>query len=256
MLSTVKALKRYRLDSLDGEIGRAKEFYFDDLYWTIRYLVADTGYWLPGRKVLISPYALVAINRDIFDPTIKIDLTKKQIEDSPSLSAHLPVSRQYERDYSRYFGWPLYWNGPHVWGSHSRVLCEREKPAKTGQAGAEWDAHLRSTDEVTGYHIQALDGEIGRVGDFIIEDGTWTIRYLVVSTHNWRPGKEVLLSPQWIERVSWSEAKVFVNLSRDTIKESPGYDAEAMLTREYEADLYRHYLRKGYWIDEVADLKK
>jgi hypothetical protein len=100
-------LKGYKLHSLDGEIGKVKEFYFDDHHWTIRYLVADTGNWLTGRQVLISPYALVAVNKE--EQYITIDLTKKQIEDSPSLNSDKPVSRQFEETYYGYYGWPMYW---------------------------------------------------------------------------------------------------------------------------------------------------
>ena len=117
MLYTAKTLKGYKLDSLDGEIGKVKEFYFDDRHWTIRYLVADTGNWLPGRQVLISPYALVAVNKS--EEHISVDLTKKQIEDSPSLNSDKPVSRQFEENYYGYYGWPTYWSGPYIMGSLS-----------------------------------------------------------------------------------------------------------------------------------------
>jgi len=252
MLSTAKSLKGYRLDSLDGEIGKVKEFYFDDRYWAIRYLVASTGYWLPGRQVLISPHALVVIERNIYNLTIKIDLTKKQIENSPSLNSDQPVSRQFEDSYSGYYGYPAYWSGAFMWGAYPYPMRDREQWKTPPQKEKEWDAHLRSTHAVTGYHIQALDGEIGHVEDFIIDDETWAIRYLLVGTKNWWPGKKVLVSPQWIERVSWDERKVFVNLGRETIKESPEFTEESLLTRDYEIGLFGHYNRKGYWADELA----
>ena len=125
MLSKAKTLKGYKLDSLDGEIGKVKQFYFDDQYWTIRYLVADTGNWLTGRQVLISPYALVAVNKE--KQHILIDLTKKQIEDSPSLNSDKPVSQQYESAYYGYYGWPMYWNGPYMWGYYPNIVRDHEK---------------------------------------------------------------------------------------------------------------------------------
>ena len=252
MLSTAKTLKGYRLDSLDGEIGKVEEFYFDDRHWTIRYLVATTGYWLPGRQVLISPHALGAIGRDIYDAKISIDLTKKQIENSPSLDTHKPVSRQFEDDYYGYYGWPTYWSGSNAWGDYPYIQRYRNKWGEFSKAGKGWDRHLRSTTAVAGYHLQALDGEIGHIEDFVIDDETWAIRYLIVGTKNWWPGKKVLVSPQWIERVSWAESEVFINLSRDTIKESPEYTEESLLSRDYEIGLHHHYNRKGYWIDELA----
>ena len=121
MLNKANALKGYKLDSIDGEIGKVKEFYFDDRYWTIRYLVADTGNWLTGRQVLISPYALDDVNKE--EQEIGVDLTKKQIEDSPSLDSDKPVSRQFEKAYYGYYGWPMYWGGPYMWGSSSLHRC-------------------------------------------------------------------------------------------------------------------------------------
>ncbi|MCX5824170.1 MAG: PRC-barrel domain-containing protein, partial [Deltaproteobacteria bacterium] len=250
MLNKAKTLKGYKLDSRDGEIGTVKEFYFDDHHWTIRYLVADTGTWLMGRQVLISPYALVAVNKE--EQHITVDLTKKQIEDSPSLNSDKPVSRQFEETYYGYYGWPMYWSGPYMWGYYPTIVRDREKWRKSNQGGKAWDPHLRSTDDVSGHNIQASDGEIGHVEDFIVDDETWAIRYLIVDTRNWWPGKKVLLSPQWIERVSWSESKVFVNLLRETIKQSPEYTEESPLTRDYETKLHRHYNRQEYWDDEPA----
>jgi len=253
MLSKAGTLKGFKLDSLDGEIGKVKEFYFDDRHWTIRYLVADTGNWLTGRQVLISPYALVAVNNGA--QNIAINLTKKQIEDSPSLNTHKPVSHQFEQAYYGHFGWPTYWGGPARWGYKPYLVRDPEKWRKSTPDAKAWDRHLRSTYSVSGHHLQALDGEIGHVEDFVIDDETWAIRYLIVDTRNWWPGKKVLVSPQWIENVSWGERKVFVNLSRETIKESPEYSEESLLTREYETALYKHYDRKGYWIDEVAAME-
>jgi hypothetical protein len=92
----------------------------------------------------------------------------------------------------------------------------------------EWDRHLRSTNEVTGYNLLALDGEIGHVDDFIVDDETWAIRYLVVATRNWWPGKKVLISPKWIENVSWEEREVAIGLSRDAIKAAPEYTDESI----------------------------
>ena len=252
MLNKAKTLTGYKLESLDGEIGKVKEFYFDDQHWAIRYLVADTGNWLTGRQVLISPHALLAVSER--EEHITIDLTKKQIEDSPSLNSDKPVSRQFEETYYGYYGWPAYWGGPYMWGSLSYPLIARDgkKWKESTQNGKTWDPHLRSTHDVSGHNVQATDGEIGHVDDFIIDDETWAIRYLIIDTRNWWPGKKVLVSPLWIERVSWSESKVFVNLSRETIKQSPEYTEESLLTRDYETRLHGHYNRKGYWVDEPA----
>jgi uncharacterized protein YrrD len=250
MLCKAKTLKGYTLNRLDGEIGKVKEFYFDDQHWTIRYLVADTGNWLTDRQVLISPYAMVAVNKE--EQNIEINLTKKQIEDSPALDSDKPVSRQFEDAYYGFYGWPMYWGGPNMWGAYPFIVHDSEKWIEADRIEKTWDPYLRSTHDVTGHRIQAADGEIGHVEDFIIDDETWAIRYLVIDTRNWWPGKKALISPKWIERVSWLESKVFVNLPCETIKQSPEYTEESLLTRDYEASLHRHYNRQGYWVDEPA----
>ncbi len=226
------------------------------------------------RLVLISPYALDPANEA--EQVLPVDLTKKQIEESPSLNSDQPVSRQYETQYCSYYGWPNYWSGPHIWGESGYPDRQRGGVCRPGDMASRplgssmphgkkttangtpvhrevvGDPHLRSTEHVTGHHIQALDGEIGHVADFIIDDETWAIRYLVIDTKNWWAGKRVLISPQWIERVSWGEMKVFVNLSREIIKESPEYTAKSLVTRDYEIELHKHYAREGYWADELV----
>jgi sporulation protein YlmC with PRC-barrel domain len=129
-------------------------------------------------------------------------------------------------------------------------MHDPQKWGLSNQGGKVWDVHLRSTQHVSGYHIQATDGEIGHVEDFIIDDESWAIRYLVIDTHNWLPGKKVLVSPKWIESVSWSQSKIFVNLTREKIKQSPAFTDKSLLTRDYEAKLYQHYNCPEYWVED------
>ncbi len=255
MLIQAKTIKGYKLNSLDGEIGTVNEFYFDDHYWAIRYLVANTGNWLTGRQVLISPYALLAVNGE--EHHISIDLTRKQIEESPLLNSDKPVSRQFEETFYGYYGWPVYYDGLYMWGANPDIVRDRARDqekieALTRAEKEAWDPHLRSTHDVSGHHIQAPDGEIGHVHDFIIDDETWAIRYLVIDTLNWWPGKKILLSPLWIDRISWDESKVFVNLHRESIKQAPEYLEESLLTRDYETRLHGHYNRREYWLEEAV----
>jgi hypothetical protein len=249
MLIKVKTLNGYNINGLDGEIGKVKEFYFDDKHWAIRYLVADTGTWLADRQVLISPYALGSVNQEF--QNIAIHLTKKQIEDSPPLDSDKPVSRQFEDEYYGYYGWPSYSRGPYMWGASHEIVRENKKWRVLLEGEKPWDPNLRSTKDVSGHHIQASDGEIGHVDDFIVDDDVWAIRYLVIDTKNWWHGKTVLISPRWIERISWEESKVFISLPRETIKQAPEYTEKSLLTREYETRLHRHYNRQEYWVDNI-----
>jgi hypothetical protein len=250
MLIKAKALKGYSLRCLDGDIGSASEFYFDDRYWAVRYLVANTGTWLSGRKVLISPYSLDGVNTA--EQKVFVLLNRKQIEESPSIDMDEPVSRQYEALYNGYYGYPEYWGGQSMWGGSPYIDLDRSRWGSAASTAKVWDHHLRSTHEVSGYHLNALDGEIGHVDDFIIDDETWAIRYLVVATRNWWPEKKVLIAPKWIGNVSWDEREVAIGLSRETIKAAPEYTDESLLTRDYETGLYGYYNCEGYWVDEPA----
>jgi uncharacterized protein YrrD len=253
MLIKAKELKGYKLNGLDGEVGKVKEFYFDDQHWAIRYLVADTGNWLTGRQVLISPYALIAVNKEA--EHINLNLSKKQIENSPSLESDKPVSQQFEVGYFGYYGYPIYWGGSCMWGYYPNIVRDSKEWRKTVQEEKTWDSHLRSTNEVSGYHLQANDGEIGHVKDFIIDDETWAIRYLIIDTTNWFAGKKVLISPKWIDHISWNDSKVSLNLSTEEIRQAPEYSEEDLLTREYETQLHQHYNRKVYWSEKPEDRK-
>ncbi len=247
MLCLAKTLNGYTLEALNGEIGTVKEFYFDDLCWTIRYLVAATGTWLATRQVLIPPHVLRSIVPE--DRRIIVGLTTQQIEDSPPIDHDKPVSRQFETAYHGFYGWPLYWYGVNAWGALTNPALDTTAPPLVDKA---WDAHLRSTRTVSHYHLQASDGAIGHVEDFVIDDETWSIRYLIIDTGSWLAGRRILLAPQWITRVSWPESKIHVALTRAAIQASPAYTEAALLTRAYETGLHGHYGRPGYWIDEAA----
>jgi hypothetical protein len=240
MLDKAKTLTGYRLKALDAEFGKVKDFYFDDHEWTIRYLVADTGEWLIARQVLISPHALSGLNRH--EQYISVDLAKDQIEHSPSLNKHQPVSRQFENEYCLYFGMPMYWG-------FQREIARAHRRGRG-------DLHLRSVNAVRGYEIEATHGTIGRVEDFLVDGETWAIRYLIIDTRRWLPGKRVLISPEWIERISWSERQVVVGLGREAIEGSPEYMDGSLVTRDYEAALHSHYDREAYWVDQPPASKR
>jgi hypothetical protein len=228
----------------DGELGRIKDFFFDDESWVVRYAVVDTGTWLPGRKVLITPGIIEVI--DWQSEIVHCLLTKAQIETSPPVHVEAPLTRPTEELLSDYFGWNQYWhraaangNG----GDHSHSV---------GTATLAAEAQLRSAREVAGYAIAALDGDIGHVEELIADDETWTIRYLVVGTRNWLPGRKVLISPEWVSGISWAEQRVHVDLSREAVKSSPPYDPTSPVNRQYEMTLYDFYGRPNYWSSRYA----
>lgn len=248
MLTDAKTILKYKLNGLDEEVGGIKEFFFDDKFWTVRYLVANTGSWLNKRQVLISPYFLGNVDHNL--EFINVNLRKEEIENSPSIDTDRPVSRQFEETYYSYYGAPVYWGGPDAWGPAPALIRDREQWKNISSRESSWDPNLRSSKDVTGHNIQASDGEIGHVDNFIIDDDSWTIRYFVIDTKNFLPGKKVLISPEWIDMISWEDSKVFIDLTRDAIKNAPEYDSDEGVTREYESRLYDHYRRQGYWAEE------
>ncbi|MGH8261052.1 MAG: PRC-barrel domain-containing protein [Steroidobacteraceae bacterium] len=273
MLHSLNALRKFHVHAADGDIGEVEDGYFDDERWVVRYLVVNTGSWLSGREVLISPYSVVRV--DDADSAIVTQLTRKQVQGSPSIDTAKPISRQQEESYLSYFGYPVYWPYTSLWawgsmpvmippdprlhgapppppdprtGSATDASAGANASARTGAAsGSSGAVHLRSAREVRGYHIQGADDSVGHVEDFLFEEGTWAIRYLAVDTRNWLPGKHVLVPPQWITEVSWPERLVTVQLRRDEIEGSPRYDPKHLPTRGEETSFYKHYQRPGYW---------
>ena len=229
MLQSIKQLYGKKLGASDGEIGHVKDFYFDDQNWAVRYLVADTGAWLTGRQVLVSPRAFGGLHQD--GKLLLINLTRKQIEGCPSIESHKPVSRQYEEEYHRYYDWPFYWQGGQLWGMSTvpsaglpAQLFPAEPLVASGPKPGHVDAHLRSAQAVNGYRIKASDGMIGHVCDFMMDAQSWAIRQLVVKTGPRFSGKEVEIPTRAVDRISWDESKVFVNLTKDAVEQSPVHD--------------------------------
>lgn len=220
-----------RLAASDGEIGHVKDFYFDDKAWVIRYLVADTGTWLKGRTVLLSPHSFGRLEQG--RKVLSVNLTRKQIENSPSIESHEPVSRQYEVEYYRYYGWPAYWiSGPRGGlGGYPVVVppSEGEMMARLEHHHRD-DKHLQSTRAIAGYQIHAVDGAAGEVRGLGVDEKSWGIRYLAVEAGHWYAGKEIHLLPKNIDRISYEDSTVFVNLTKDDIQKTAG-DEAAHLSR-------------------------
>lgn len=244
-----KDLKKYDIHATDGNIGTVHDLLIDDQKWTIRYLVVDTMKWLPGKKVLISPMSIE--NVDYEEGKFALNLTKEEIKNSPDLDADQPVSRQYELQLGNYYGYAPYWGpaGLGNWGLYATPgeLVQNTSPnvGVPNEAGEE--SHLRSFKEVTGYDIHAIDGRIGHVEDFIICDRTWKVRYIIVDTKNLWPGKHVILSPEWITDILWTDRAVTMDLTKEQIKNGPEYLPMQDITAEYERLLFEKYDKPKYW---------
>lgn len=244
MIRSVKDMQGYTIHASDGDIGKASEFYFDDDEWAVRYLVVDAGNWLQDRRVLISPIAIENVNWN--EHRITMRLTREQIRNSPDIDTHMPISRQNEMRFHDYYRWPYYWAGAGLWGGgmYPGLLAGaplvvppaapvEDKPTDKGNASAQenQDTHLHSTRDVIGYRIHARDGEIGHLSDFLIDDESWRINYMVIDTSNWWLGKKVIVPPTWVRQVSWSDQEINVDLQRDTIKNSPEFNPETLVNK-------------------------
>lgn len=244
----MKFFEQYTILATDGEIGTVHDFFFDDITWTVRYIVVDTRKWLPGRKVLL---ATQAIDDAVWDKgQFKVSLTRDQIKHSPDINSEPPVSVQHEIELHQYYNWTYYWTPTGLFPIYPAAgaapvvpplpASERAKltnPEKT----VEGDPHLRSANEVIGYHINAADGEIGHVEDFLTDDENWALHYMVVDTKNWLPGRKVLVSPEWIADIVWEKREIAVKMTQAAVKNSPEYDPETPMTAKAENDLLEHY---------------
>lgn len=232
MLQSVNELKGYAIEASDGRIGSLKDVYFDDERHTVRYLVVDTGGWLTGRQVLIPPPGVLKVEHG--EKAVYLRMSRQEVENSPSIDEDRPVSRQHESEIYGYWGYPLYWTGPYLWGVGAypalgagavrppmEPVTDPSPALPDDPEGTHGDQHLRSASEVIGYHVEATDGELGHVEDFRIDDADWSLKELVIDTRNWWPGKHVRVSADALDHVSWSERKIGVRLSREAIERQP-----------------------------------
>ena len=244
MLRSLKALLGYTVVATDGDIGTVHDFYFHDDSWIIRYLVVDTGHWLPGRKVLVPPSALGQPNWS--ESTSPVALTREQVEKSPDIDTDKPISRRHELDLHNHFGWPAYWIDPGFGPTPVMVpmapIPDSATPSDTATE-EKGDPHLRSLKEVRGYHIHASDGEIGHVEDFVVDDEFWVMRGMVMDTRKWLPGKQVLIAPQWLGEIRHWERRVEVSLTREQVRNCLEFDPAAPVNRECEARVYDFSVR-------------
>lgn len=248
MLRSLKGLERYRVNATDGDIGHVVDFFLDDEHWMVRYLIVETGDLFDRRQVLITPISFRQVEWST--RRFRVELTRAKVQNSPGVETDKPVSRQYEWDYLRYYGYPHYWARSGLWGTeaHPNLLAATTWTNEPfGYSAKPTDIHLRSASEIRGYHVQGSDGEIGHVIDFIVDDETWEVRYLVIDTSNWWFGKKVLVAPHWASNISWGEGNVYVDLSQQAVRDSPEWEATAGVNREYEVRLYDYFGRPAYW---------
>jgi sporulation protein YlmC with PRC-barrel domain len=237
MEHSLRSIIGFSIRATDGDLGKVNEFYFDDTTWTIRYMVVETGSWLSNRKVLISLFAMG--KPDWESRTFPVNLTRDQIRNSPDIDTERPVYRQHEAQLHQYYEWPQYWEPGYggILGITPFPLLEIPVPQESPDPDRHDDPHLRSTRQVTGYHIHATNGEIGHVTDFKVDDEGWRLCNLVVDTGSWLPGKKVIIPVAWIKNVDWAEAAVYVDRMRESVKNSPDVDPSKAADADHPGSL-------------------
>ncbi len=243
MLRSASTFKRMAIHATDGDLGHIEQFYFDDETWTVRYLIAKTGNWFSGARVLLPVGVVKAV--DWMHHAIVVSLSSAQVKASPPIDAAKPVSRIQEEAYLRNYGLTPYWDVTGLVGGPAiGPTIARSEAAQDEAAGAAPPTRLRSSAEVTGYQIEAADGIVGKLTDFILADDSWRIAYLALGLE---VGPEVVFPPEWVDRISWGERRVHVAVEGHQLQLSPAYGAIMQLTPAYDAELERHYGRRRVW---------
>ncbi|MFG6120272.1 PRC-barrel domain-containing protein [Thalassobacillus sp. B23F22_16] len=260
MLYFASTLKNYNIQAKDGELGKVKDLYFDDRKWTVRYLVADTRKWLPGKKVVVSPSGVKAVDTE--EQVIHVENNKEDIRNNAALEEKQDFSYEKEMELSDTFGWKQYWTGEFLWGGYLTPMDPMEEPARaaepqtTKEPPINDNVHgrndkLRSTENIKGEFkhgvVHGENGKIGYIKDITIDEDTWRIRYLLVDTSEWSTKERVLLSPDWLQSVDWLANDFYIDLKLETIEEGPNYEKDQRVTKEFEEIIYQKYRKEPYW---------
>ena len=237
MLWNASELVGSTIKATDGEVGIVSDVLFDDQSWMVRWLVVDTGSWLPGRVVLLPLPVLGQPDRA--NRLFPVRLTMQQVKDSPDEGAHLPVSRKMEAALFGHYGREPYWGGDLFPVSNAIAVpyAVPKPPSDTARLPADPDWHLRSSVAVTGYHMHTVDGEMGQAEDFLLDDADWRIRDIVVGTNSWLPGKLVLAGTSHVKKINWAEQRIYLDLTIQKIKDSPAYEPVIALRNLYDVSL-------------------
>jgi uncharacterized protein YrrD len=273
MLRRTQELIGYTVQATDGDVGHVDDLLFDDYDWRVRYFIVDTGSWLAHHRVLIAPECECIGRADTPKELLQVELSKSQVESSPKADLAKPLSQEYLEELHDHYGWskaPTYGTvepgqtrrttpsfGDSAVGWHGVPSLAGWKPVqRESHETAELDKtdhrpiitpYLYSVDEIIGYRIRATDQLIGRVEDLLLDEGEWILRYLIVDTRRWLPGKDVIVGLEQVKSIDPYETDVHVSLTSDQLENAPEYNPQEPIGRDYEIKLYHYYGTPGYW---------
>jgi sporulation protein YlmC with PRC-barrel domain len=228
MMYRIKQFYGDHLRALDGEeVGHFADCYIDEQKWAVRYFAVNTDWWSPPRRVLLSPHAFGAFPKH--GRILPVNLTRRQIENGPSLDLNEPLTKKHEEDYFYYYNWPFYWMGGLLWGPSdfpTGGAAPQRQPGKPAGKTIKADSHLRSARELFGLQVCHGSEVIGAVTDFVIDGSNWHIPHLVIAVgHHWPVPNTILLSTRKVSSIDWNAQRVNVTASSEEIK-------RALLQRE------------------------
>ncbi len=260
MFQSLKNLIGYTVRAPDGEVGTVADFYIDDFNWIVRYMVVQVETEEGLRLSLLSPLVFGDLENISEEDTFPVLVTRAAVLNSPLLQNEEPVSLRHLTAVHRYYQWPIYWEiggasdpGPIEEGMSGYPIVEMMTDVEAQRDAFEHaeDTHLRSVQEIIGYYINTRDGvQVAKVADFLSDDEDWRVMYIIADAGSHVPGRYVLLSPTWVNEINWPEHEFNLDLKTETVRNSPPYDPDMILDRDYEEQLFRHYDRKAYWSRE------
>lgn len=250
MILSIKDLFDYKLMTADGEAGEIKDALYDERDWVLRYVVVETGGWLSGRELLIPPSVLGA--PDSARREFPVSMTRDQLSNSPPREAGEDITRRHEEDLYRYYGWEPYWVPEGAMGPlPGTVMVESPEEAAETQTAVLEERHaeprLRSIKDTLGFKVHGVDEDLGKVDNFLMDDETWDVRYVVLNTGGLFKSRRVPISVRWINNLDWENHALHLDLGKKDVHDSPDWDESLPLPRQYEVDLHSHYGRPGYW---------
>jgi sporulation protein YlmC with PRC-barrel domain len=98
-----------------------------------------------------------------------------------------------------------------------------------------------------GYAIEASDGRLGTVSDFLFDDKTWKLRWLVVDVGSWLVGRTVLIHPSAIAQADSERRELGVTLTKGQVESSPETRQDEPVSRQIEYNLHSYYGWDPLW---------
>lgn len=238
MLQSTAHLIGFSLSATDGEIGKVKDFYFDDNTWKIRYLVVETGNWLFGRKVLIAPHAILHSLEE--SRTIAVSMTKEQVKNSPDIDTDKPVSKQSEADLYQHYAWP-YGSAGMGYPSAAMITGAAELSNEMDNVEHHYDKHLRSYKHITDYKVYNEDGPVGDTEDFLLNTEDWTLPYLIVHTPVSSSNEKTVIPTRKIRSIDLNTYMVLIDLSTASLASSLKIAPGGFLSEEQQQRLFNNF---------------